>query len=182
MPLRASALPPLEPRPGFRAVGRVERPWGLRGHVKVLPLTDFPERFASGATIFLGGEERTVLEDRWQKGRVYLRLTGIDSLNAAEALRGQLAEVRETAVMPLDKDEYFVDQIEGCEVLLPNGSMIGTVREVIQPGANDVYVVGRSGRKDLLVPAIRDVVLSVDVDAQVIVVDPPPGLDPESMD
>lgn len=181
MPLRrARQPPPVESREEFRAVGRVERPWGLRGDLKVLPLTDFSERFAVGARLFLAGEERAVVAGRWQKGRVYLRLAGIESEAAAEALRGELLEVRESDRAVLAEGEYYLDEIVGCAVRGETGEAIGIVREVLQPGANDVYVVARRGQRDLLLPAIADVVRRVDIERKEITVDLPEGLDPDA--
>lgn len=181
MPLRrARRPPPVESREGFRAVGRVERPWGLRGDLKIFPLTDFPERFAAGARLFLAGEEREVVAGRWQKGRVYLRLAGIEGPEAAEAFRGELLEVRESDRAALADGEYYLDEIVGCAVVSETGEAIGVVREVLQPGANDVYVVTRRGRHDLLVPAIKDVVRRVDPTRKEITVDLPAGLDPDT--
>ena len=181
MPLRHGRRPPpAESREEFRAVGRVERPWGLRGDLKVFPLTDFPERFAAGARLFLAGEEREVVAGRWQKGRVYLRLAGIESAEAAEAVRGELLEVQESDRAALPEGAYYLDEIVGCAVVSETGAAIGVVREVLQPGANDVYVVARPGQRDLLVPAIADVVRRVDMARKEITVDLPAGLDPET--
>ena len=166
-----------EAREGFRAIGRVERPWGLRGEIKVLPLTDFPERFDPEAQLYVRGEQRRVIRSRWQKGRVYLTLSGVERVDAAEALRGELLEVPADDTPDFSDGEYYVDDIEGCEVATAAGDSLGTVREVLQPGANDVYVVARPGRRDLLVPALRDIVLEVDVEAKRITVDLPDGLD-----
>ncbi|PZC44805.1 MAG: 16S rRNA processing protein RimM [Chloroflexi bacterium] len=178
MPLRGARRPPVpQPREGFRAIGRVERPFGLRGEIKILPLTDFPERFAADALVFVRGAERRVRSSRWQKGRVFVALQGVGHVNAAEALRGALVEVPESDLPDFAEGEYYIDQIEGCAVVDADGASVGTIREVLTPGANDVYVVARSGQKDLLIPALRDVVLSVDVEGQRIVVDLPAGLD-----
>jgi 16S rRNA processing protein RimM len=169
-----------EPREGFRAVGRVERPWGLRGEIKVLPLTDFPERFTPQAQLYVAREQRRVLRSRWQKGRVFLALDGVERVEAAETLRGELLEVAADDVPDFADGEYYLDDVEGCEVFTDTGESLGRVREVLQPGSNDVYVVHRPGRRDLLVPAVREVVLSVDVESKRITVDLPDGLDGSS--
>ena len=122
MPLRgARGAPAPQPREGFRAVGRVERPWGLRGEVKVLPLTDYPERFDPGARVFVGGEGRRVEHSRWHKGRVFVALAGVDRVEAAEALRGALLEIPEDETPAFAEGEYYIDQIEGCEVVSLDG-------------------------------------------------------------
>lgn len=183
MPLRsARRSTPTAAREGFRAIGRVERPWGLRGHAKILPLTDFPERFAVGSRVYLTGQPRIVLECRWQKGRAYLRLEGVDRVEEVEAVRGELLEVPVDDVPEFAEDEYYIDDIVGCRVRGHDGKDLGVIREVLQPGANDVYVVERPGRRDLLIPAISDVVLDVDVEERTVTVELLPGLDPEGSD
>ena len=181
MPLRgARGAPAPQPREGFRAVGRVERPWGLRGEIKVLPLTDYPERFDPGARVFVQGEDRRVRHSRWHKGRVFVALAGVDRVETAEALRGLLLEIPEDETPDFAEGEYYIDQIEGCEVVSLGGAPLGRVTEVLRPGANDVYVVRRPPRRDLLIPALRQVVVAVDVEARRITVDLPEGDLPEA--
>lgn len=179
MPLRSTRRQLPVAREGYRAVGRIDRPWGLQGHIKVLPLTDFPERFKPGARVFIAGVERGVSECRWQSGRVYLRLTGVDAIEDAEDLRGKLIEIPDDDRPPFDEGEYYISDIEGCSVRTTEGSELGEVVEVLTPGANDVWVVHREGRRDILIPAIHDVVKEIDIDGRVLVVDLPDGLDPE---
>jgi 16S rRNA processing protein RimM len=172
MPLRgARGAPAPQPREGFRAVGRVERPWGLRGEIKVLPLTDYPERFEAGARVFVGGEGRRVRHSRWHKGRVFVALAGVDRVEAAEALRGALLEIPDDDTPDFAEGEYYIDQIEGCEVVSRDGEALGRVTEVLRPGANDVYVVRGASPRELLIPALRQVVVAVDVEARRITVD-----------
>ncbi|MXY79635.1 MAG: 16S rRNA processing protein RimM [Chloroflexi bacterium] len=172
MPLRgARGAPAPQPRDGFRAVGRVERPWGLRGEIKVLPLTDYPERFAPGARVFVGGADRRVRHSRWHKGRVFVALDGVDRVEAAEALRGTLLEIPEDETPAFAEGEYYIDQIEGCEVVSLGGEPLGRVTEVLRPGANDVYVVRGAARRELLIPALRRTVVAVDLEARRITVD-----------
>ena len=159
----------------------VERPRGLGGEFKALPLTDFPQRFDPGARIFIAQQPRTVQRALWHKGRVYLRCRGVDSREAAEALRGELIEVpageRPPGARP-DDGFWYLDEIEGLQVRTADGDELGAVREVLQTGANDVYVVARDDRPDLLIPALKDVIRSIDLDAAQITVDLPDGLDP----
>lgn len=164
------------PRDGFRAVGVVERPRGLKGEVKALPLTDFPERFEPGARVFIGGESRRVARCTWQKGRVYLYLDGVGDRESAEALRNELIEVPDGERPETEEPFWYVDEIEGLQVVTPDGEVLGSIREVLRTGANDVYVVDRGELRDLLVPALRDVVVDVDLEAGSMTVDLPDGL------
>ncbi len=183
MPLRAvkdRRLRPSQTRAGFRAIGRVLKPRGLNGELKIFPLTSFPERFDPGETILIDETTYRVESSQWEADVVFVRLAGIRHRDQAEALRDTLVEVPETDRANLDQNEYYLDEIEGCAVVDSDGAAIGLVREVLQPGANDVYVVSRENHADLLVPAIPDVVLEVRIADQTIVVDIPPGLDPET--
>ncbi len=164
------------PRDGYRAVGVVERPRGLKGEVKALPLTDFPERFEPGARVYISGQARQIEGVNWQKDRVYLYLDGIADRESAERLRGELIEVPLEERPTSDEPFWYIDEIEGLRVQEIDGSELGTVREVLRTGANDVYIVDRGDEPDLLLPAIGDVVVEIDTAQGVISVDLPDGL------
>lgn len=164
------------PRDGFRAVGVIERPRGLKGELKALPLTDFPERFEPGARVFIAGLSRRVDRCNWQKGRVYLYLDGVSDRESAEALRGELIEVPEAERPQTEEPFWYVDEIEGLQVTTREGELLGSIREVLHTGANDVYVVERGDRRDVLVPALTDVIVRVDLDEGTMTVDLPDGL------
>jgi 16S rRNA processing protein RimM len=171
--------PDQEPRDGFVAVGRVVRPWGLRGDLKLEPLTDFPEdRFAPDASLWLDGVERTVEHARSQKGAFYVKLSGIDDATAAEAYRGLLLEVPEASLPPLEEDEYYHHQLIGLRVVTTDGNELGTVTEVLATGGNPVLLVrGAVGEAPL--PFIDDVVKKIDLDARLVSVELMEGLLPE---
>ena len=161
--------------PGYVAVGRVLAPWGLRGDVKVEPLTDFPQRFAAGGRVWAGGVTYVIERYRWQRGQVFLKLAGIDSVTAAEALRHRLLEVPEDELRPLGEGEYYHFQILGLEVKTTAGEVLGRVEQIISTGSNDVFVV-RGPRGEVLIPAVDDVVKSVDPTAGRIEVEVVEGL------
>ena len=164
------------PRDGFRAVGLIERPRGLKGEVKALPLTDFPERLEPGARVFIAGLSRRVARCTWQKGRVYLYLDGISDRESAESLRGELIEIPANERPRTDEPFWYIDEIEGLRVQSREGEQLGSIREVLQTGANDVYLVDRGDQRDLLVPALGDVVVDVDLGRGTMTVDLPDGL------
>jgi 16S rRNA processing protein RimM len=153
------------------AIGRIVRPWGVRGEVKVEILTDWPERFALLEYVYLGEEAVPYRLERFRlhQGYALLKLAGCDDRNAAESLRGQVVQVpREKAIL-LDEGEYYVYQIEGLEVWTDEGEFLGRVVEVLFTGSNEVYVV-RGLRGEVLIPAIADVVLEVDLEGGRLVV------------
>ncbi|MBO8141895.1 MAG: 16S rRNA processing protein RimM [Firmicutes bacterium] len=169
---------------GFVTVGEVLAPHGVRGEVKVRPMTDFPERFGRLERIYVqrpegtGREVRAVERARLHRGIVLLKLSGVDDRSAAETLRRALLQVTKAEVYPLPPGHYYVFQIEGLAVYDGTGRRLGVVREVLQTGANDVYVVAREdGRPDLLLPATREVIRKVDLEAGRMDVELLPGLE-----
>ena len=168
-----------EPRDGFVAVGRVLRPWGLRGDLKVDPLTDFPEdRFAEDASIWLDGVERTVEHARSQKGVFYVKLSGIDDVTDAEAYRDLLLEVPESLLPPLDEDAYYHHQLVGLRAVTVDGGELGRVVEVLATGGNPVLLV-RGPAGEAALPFIDEVVTAVDLEAGVLTVKLMEGLLPQ---
>ncbi len=161
----------------FLVIGRVLAPRGVRGELKVAIETDTPERFLRTARVFLGEEHRvyTVRAARLHQGNALLRLSGIETRNDAEVWRNAYVYVAVEDAVPLEEGEYYHYQIEGLAVHTREGENLGRVVTVLQTGANDVWVVrGRGG--EVLIPALKDVVIDVDLDAGVITVDLPEGL------
>ncbi|MPZ99894.1 MAG: 16S rRNA processing protein RimM [Dehalococcoidia bacterium] len=158
------------------AVGRINSPWGLKGHVKVTPLTGNPQRLAQGASVLVRGERRRILEHTEPYGYPMLLLEGYTNRNAAEGLRGELLEIEESELPPLPEGEYYIDDLVGLTVVTVAGDEVGELVEVLTTGANDVYVVRRPGARDALIPAVKDIVQSVDLEARRVTVDPLPGL------
>ena len=169
---------PLEraPRHGRVAVGLINSPWGLRGHVKVTPLTSNPTRIQPGAVLLVRGEPCTVLDVRYPKGYPCVMFEGYEDPNAANALRGTLIEIEEAELPELAEGEFYVHDLVGLEVVNTDGDRIGALAEVLRTGANDVYIVRRRGERDLLLPAIPDVIVEVDPAGGRMVVELLPGL------
>ena len=171
------------PEPRYLAVGLVVGAHGLRGELKVKLLTDDPHRFGRLDRVFIGLEgtqpvPRPLVSYRLHRGRALLRLQGCDDRVAAETLRGYLVQVPLDEAILLEEGEYFEHQILGLDVWTISGRDLGRVTEIIYTGANEVYVVRGTGadRRELLIPAIKDVVLEVDPDAGRLVVELPQGL------
>lgn len=152
-------------RPAHLVIGRILGPHGLGGEVKVEILTDFPERYSLLETVLVGEQcAPVVLEGHRMHGaRVLLKLAGCENREDADELRGQLIRVPIDEAMPLEENEYYLHEIVGLEVWAVEGEYLGCVEEVIETGGNDVYVV-RDGDQEILIPALSDVVLNVDLD------------------
>ncbi len=139
-------------------------------------MTDFPDRFMPGAVLLAGDTKYIVSAVRTHKKALLVALDGIDTRNQAEALRGKLFEVPESDLPHLDEDQYFRFDIVGIEVVDESGTSLGKVQEVLETGANDVYIV-RDDESELLIPAIDSVVREIDTGARRMVVDVIPGLE-----
>lgn len=161
--------------PRYLVVGQVVKPHGVRGEVAVEIMTDFPRRFALLDKVYLEGKAFALENFRLHKGRALLKLAGCDDRRAAEDLRGKLVQIPVGEAMPLGKDEYYVHQIMGLKVWTTEGELLGQVSEVLSTPANDVYVVWGEGQ-EMLIPAIEDVVVKVDLAERKLVVEPIEGL------
>jgi len=148
-------------------------PFGLKGELKVQSLTDNPARFAPRSKLWLGAQPVTVLRSREAAGHVYLTLRGYPDRSAIERFRHALIQVPESDLPPLPEGEYYRFQLVGLDVYDPSGAPLGVLEEVLETGANDVYRVRDAAGKELLIPALDHVIISVDLPARRIVVDPP---------
>jgi 16S rRNA processing protein RimM len=147
---------------GHIAIGRILAPHALRGEVKVQPLTARAEHFAAGRTVWIEDASLEVEAVRRQRAFVFLKLSGVDSIEAAEKLRGRILSLPEAELEPLSEDEYYAYEIVGLEVYDRDGAHLGKVTGLFPTGSNDVYVV-RGPLGEILLPAIDDVILEVDV-------------------
>lgn len=149
-------------------VGVITSTHGIRGEVKVFPTTDDVKRFKKNMQVILdtGKEELelTVEGVKFFKQFVILKFKDIDNINEVERYRSKPLYVLRKNAVALKKDEYFIADLLGIRVMEDNGTELGTLKDVIETGANDVYVVELSDGKELLLPAIKECILSVDVE------------------
>jgi 16S rRNA processing protein RimM len=158
------------------AVGKITRAHGVQGAVLVLPLSDIDERFDPGSTLFLGasGERRvTIVERRGHRDRPLVRFDGVADRTAAETLAGEYLFVDAGETPPLPPGEFWPHELIGLPVVSASGVALGEVRDVLRTTANDVWVVVDADGRETLVPALKDVVLTVDRDAGITVADVP---------
>jgi 16S rRNA processing protein RimM len=165
--------------PSYLAIGFIVGPHGVRGEVKVSVMTDFPERFRPGALVYLGTPDEAVPVEiesaRPHKGFMLVKLTLASDRNAAELLRDRLLLIPEAEAMPLGQHENYAHDLIGLVVETTEAVVLGRLAEILFTRANDVYVVqGPTG--EVLVPALRDVVRSVDLVAGKMIVALPEGL------
>ncbi|MDN5574437.1 MAG: ribosome maturation factor RimM [Pediococcus sp.] len=171
----------------YYKVGTIVNTHGIQGEVKVLPITDFPEeRFKAGKQLFLFSPKDDVVpvqtlkikKSRQQKQVYLLQFDGFDSINDVEKYKRFDLKVSEDDRKKLGSDEFYYDDIIGLKVYDENDHLLGTVSEILSPGANDVWVVKRVDKDDLLLPYIHQVIKKVDLDNQRVTVELLEGLDP----
>ena len=161
----------------FIIVGRVVAPWGVRGEVKVEVMTDFPDRLSALEEVHIDGYPVSIEKSRWHKGKVIIKLATVDSIEAAEKLRGRFLEIPQSKLRPLPEDQYYQFQLMGLEVWTTDGKLLGQIADILPTGSNDVYVVhGEQG--ELLIPAIEGVVKSVELETGRVIVELIEGLLP----
>ena len=170
------------PEPRYLAVGRILRPHGIRGELRVGILTNYPEWLGQHAYFYLASPDLPEIARRYpveklrrHKKVLLLKLGGCDDRNAAEELRGQLVQIPIEEAVPLEEGEYYYFQLIGVRVEAESGESLGQVVDVLETGANDVYVV-RGPQGEVLLPAVKDVVLKLDLEARQMVVNLLPGL------
>ena len=155
-------------------VGVISSTHGVRGEVKVFPTTDDPARFEDLETVFLDtGREKLKLEIsgvKFFKNMVILKFKGYDNINDIEKYRGKDLWITRDQAVPLGEDENFVADLIGLSVVTDQCETLGVMKDVMFTGANDVYVVERENGKELLLPAIKDCILDVDLEEGVMTV------------
>jgi 16S rRNA processing protein RimM len=168
-----------QPELRYLAIGKVVRAHGLRGELSVSVLTEFPERFETTAWVYLGGPYEAVpyrvAGYRWHQQNVLLTLDGITDRTQAEQFKSQYVQVPIEEAVPLPEGEVYLYQLIGLQVFTAAGELLGAITDVLETGANDVYVVS-NGDREILLPAIPSVVLAVDVPAGRITVELIDGL------
>lgn len=167
-------------------VGKVVNTHGVRGEVRVIATTDFPEeRFNKGAILYLNHQELkerlplTVVHHRRHKNFDLLTFEGRNNINDVQAFKGGVLQVNEQQLTELEGEhEFYYHEIIGCDVVTLEGEQLGKIKDILSTGANDVWVIGRmAGAKDLLIPYIEKVVKEVDLTNKKIIIDLIPGLE-----
>ncbi len=152
----------------FLQVGVITATHGIRGEVKVFPTTDDPERFLDLETVYLdtGREKKllTISSVKFFKQFVILKFKEFDNINDVEPFRKKSLLVTRDQAVPLEEDEYFIADLIGLRVITDEDKVLGELTDVLETGANDVYQVTDENGKEILLPAIKDCILSVDLE------------------
>ncbi len=154
----------------FMTVGQIINTHGIKGELKIYPLTDDLRRFRKLKVVYIDSIERTVVWCKLQSDKVILKIEGIDSIEEAVKYKDKYLDVSREDAVKLEKDSYFIADIIGCNVVDENGVEYGKIADVIKTGSNDVYWI-KDG-KELLIPALKDIVTNMDVENKKIIIKP----------
>ena len=163
----------------WATIGKVVALFGIRGELKVLLLTDIPNRFAGLGAVYAGPDHtrRLIQSIRPYKGEmIVLKLEGIDDANTAESLRDQNLAIPVSELAQLPPDSYYQHDILGLMVITLDGQKLGSIVDIIVTGSNDVYVIKVPDGSQVLIPAIKNVIKQVDLIRRTMYIDPLPGL------
>lgn len=159
-------------------IGKIGAPHGIMGEIKVFPLTDDPSRFELLKEFYIktkdGYKCYTISKIKYQKSNLIVKLKDINDRNAAEELKNNLVEIDREQGIPLDEDEYYIVDLIGLQVY-ENNVLLGVLSDVIQSGATDIYAI-KTQEKEILVPAISEYILEIDMNNKRILVQIPEGL------
>lgn len=158
----------------YFVVGNIVNTQGIKGEVRVMPTVDDVARFKLLDHIFVDRKgnikEYEVENVRFHKQFVLLKLKGVDDMNTAETLKGTVVKITEDMAVPCEEDEYYIKDLYDMNVVTVDGEELGIISDVIFTGANDVYAVKDNNGKEILIPAIKDCIVSVDVENNLMTV------------
>ena len=162
-------------------VGKIVNTHGLRGEVKVVPWTDYPEVFEDIEYVYvIRKNERQKLNIKgikYQKNNLILKLDTINDIDEAQQYKNQVLYAERDMLGELPDGVYYIADLIGLEVVTDTGESVGVIADVFNTGSNDIYDVKREGKKNLLLPVIDEVVLDIDIDAKKVTVHMMEGLD-----
>lgn len=164
---------------GYVTIGKITKNQGNKGEVKVIPYTDYPERFQLIDRVFLVREGNFIKKDienvRYHKNFVVIKFAGIDNIADALDLREYDIKIPEEEILPLEDDEYYIDHLIGFKVYTTENVFLGDLIEVLTTGGTDVFKV-KGEKKEYLIPAAKEIILEINEETNKIIVDPIPGL------
>ena len=174
-------------QPYYLILGEIVRAHGVIGEVRLRLITDYPERLRQLKVVYLGhdplqpnAEAHELASVRLSSDHCLIRLRDVTDRNQAELLRGLMVMVKIEDAVPLEEDEFYAYELIGMSVQTQDGLSLGTIREVMETGANDVYIINSPNYGELLVPAHDETILNIDLEKRIIIMSLPHGLLPSS--
>ena len=158
----------------YYEVGKIVNTHGIKGELKIISKTDFPEdRFKPGNILYIRDNGKI----NSYEIKSYRTHKQFEMINLVENLKGKTLEISEEQQESLSDGNYYHHQIIGLDVFSEDNNYIGVIKEIMSPGANDVWVVKRKGSSDLLLPAIKDVIKKIDLEQNKVIIELLDGLD-----
>ena len=148
------------------AVGKIVNTRGLKGEVKILPMVDDLNLFETVGYLLIDGSRMQIEGTKFFKGNAILKLAGIDTIEQAETYKNKMVSIMEEDLPNLEEGEYYVKDLLGLQVITEEGDVLGTIADVFKTGSNDVYTVKTEAGKEIYLPAIKDVVLHIDLEGR----------------
>ena len=162
-------------------VGKIVNTLGLRGEVKVVPWTDYPEVFEDIETVYIKKksdyERLDIAGIKYQKNNLIIRFAQLKDINEAEKYKNRVLYAERASLGELPEGVYYIADLIGLDVVKEDGEKVGVISDVFNTGSNDIYEVKREGQKNLLLPVIDDVVLNIDVENKKVTVRMMEGLE-----
>ncbi len=159
-------------------VGQIVNTHGIRGGLKVIPLTDYDERFEELKWVYIEGlEEKFYITSlQYQKNNLIITFKGYQDINLVEKFKGKYLIIDETQRRQLPEDTYYIADILGLEVYTVEGDFLGKIKDVLQAGSNEVYLIEAVGGKEIMIPAVKEFVPEIDLKNKRITVKPIEGM------
>ena len=163
---------PQSGEPVFLTIGKLQRTHGVKGEILMDVLTDYPDRIKTGNTVFIGPQhhEYIINSVRTSGDKLLVSFTGLSDCDQASILRNRYVFIKTEDAKSLTEGEFYHHEIIGMQVLNENGELIGSLTEILETGANDVYVVDAQNGEEILLPAIHSVILSTDRNTRKMIV------------
>lgn len=149
----------------YITIGEILRPQGIKGEIKVKPLTDEPERFKKLRVVYIDEKPYRLSGVRSDAAAVFLRMQGVDDRNAAEALRGKHIKIDKVNAVACEENEFYISDVVGCDVVDDDGCVMGVITDILKYGAADV-ICCKGERGEFRFPFLNRVVQRVDVDGK----------------
>ena len=164
--------------PVFVVIGKFRKPHGIRGEIRMTVLTDFPELLEVGQSVFVGSKYQAykISSIRWHGGDLLVALEGLADRTAVEIFRNILVHMKSGDIPEPAEGDYYHHQLLGVKVLTDQGEDLGTLKEILITGANDVYLVKSPTGEEILLPDTEEVVMNIDLESKTMLVHIIPGL------
>ncbi len=158
--------------PVFLTIGKLQRTHGVKGEIVMEVMTDFPEKILPGNIVYIGSKQQPyeVASVRPTADKILISFKGFTDCDQVSILRNQIVSIKTEDANQLPEGEFYHHEIIGMTVVEEDGSLVGTIGEILVTGANDVYIINKENGEELLLPAIRDAVRSIDRSSRKMVV------------